>query len=170
VKRHHLSMVAMAAPLLFALPWQEAMGQQKAAKDQIVGAWTYVAVDTVRSDGSRTPMYGPEPHGLVIFDSDGHYALVNARGDLPKFGSKDRLKGTPEEESAIVHGSIAHFGTYEVNEADHTITFRIDTSTFPNWNGVVQKRPFVLAGDNLKWTTPNASGGGTGEVVLKRAR
>lgn len=52
-----------------------------------------------------------------------------------------------------------------------TITFRIQTSTFPNWNGVEQKRPFSLAGDELKWTTtPAASGGGLGEVVLKWAK
>ena len=56
---------------------------QPTLDQQLAGAWTYVSVDTVRPDGSRTPMYGPNPHGLVIFDGHGHYALVNARGDLP---------------------------------------------------------------------------------------
>lgn len=143
---------------------------QQTLDEQLAGAWTYVAVDTVRTDGSRTPMYGPDPHGLVIFDGHGHYALVNSRADLPKYGSNDRMKGTGDEYKATVQGSIAHFGTYRINEADKTITFHIDTSTYPNWNGVEQRRPFVLSGDNLKWTTPAASGGGSGEVVLKRAK
>jgi hypothetical protein len=80
------------------------------------------------------------------------------------------MAGTPEENKAVVQGSIAHFGGYSINEADKTITFQIDTSTFPNWNGVVQKRPFTLTADELKWTTPAASGGGSGEVVLKRVK
>jgi hypothetical protein len=80
------------------------------------------------------------------------------------------MKGTEEEYRAIAQGSIAHFGTYTVNEADKTITFHIDTSTFPNWNGIEQRRPFALSGDDLRWTTPSASGGGSGEIVLKRAK
>lgn len=64
---------------------------------------------------------------------------------------------------------IAHFGTYTVNESDKTITFHVATSSFPNWNGVEQKRPFNIDGDQLKWTTP-ASSGGTAEVVLRRLR
>ena len=147
---------------------REAVG--KTLNEQLVGAWTYVSVDTVRPDGSRTPMYGPDPQGLVIFDGRGHYALVNARAGQPKFASNDRMKGTPVENEAVVHGSIAHFGTYIVNEADSTITFHIETSTFPNWNGVEQRRPFTLTGDDLRWTTPAASGGGSGEVILKRTK
>ena len=143
---------------------------QKTLAEQLAGAWTYVTVDTVRADGSKSPMYGPNPQGLVIFDGHGHYALVNSRADLPKYGSNDRMRGTAEEYKATVQGSIAHFGTYTINEADKTINFHIDTSTFPNWNGVEQRRPFVLSGDDLKWTTPAASGGGSGEVVLKRAK
>ncbi len=151
------------------VPLNDAIGQQKTVKEQLVGTWSYVSADTVRPDGSREPMYGPNPKGLVIFDSNGRYALVNARSDLPKFASNNRMKSTPEENKAVVQGSIAHFGRYTVNEADGTITFYIEGSTFPNWNGIEQKRPFTLTGDQVKWTTP-ASGGGLGEVVLKRAK
>jgi hypothetical protein len=56
-----------------------------------------------------------------------------------------------------------------VDEADKTITFHVAASSFPNWNGVEQKRPFTVNGDRLKWTTP-ASSGGTAEVVLRRLR
>jgi hypothetical protein len=154
------------APLLS----ENALGQEKSLKEQVVGAWTYVSVDTVRPDGSRTPMFGTNPQGLVIFDASGFYALVNVRADQPKFTTNSRMEGTSEENKAVVQGSIAHFGKYTVNETDKTITFQIATSTFPNWNGVEQKRPFTLAGDELKWTTPAASGGGTGEILLKRAK
>ena len=163
----------LSLSLLFlgvALSSSNAIGQQKSLEQQIVGAWTYVSVDTVRQDGSREPMYGFNPQGLVIFDGNGHYALVNARADQPKFASNNRMQGTPDEYKFVVQGSIAHFGRYTVNEEDKTVTFHIQTSTFPNWNGVEQKRPVTLVGDELKWTTPGASGGGQGEVVLRRAK
>ncbi|MBN3780451.1 lipocalin-like domain-containing protein [Burkholderia lata] len=169
---NHIHIVPTVSRLvLLGLALQSGVAlSQQSLDQQLAGAWAYVSVDTVHPDGSRTPMYGPNPHGLVIFDGHGHYALVNSRGDLPKYVSNDRMNGSAEEYRAVVQGSIAHFGTYVVNEADKTITFRIDTSTFPNWNGVEQRRPFVLSGDELRWTTPAASGGGSGEVVLRRAK
>jgi hypothetical protein len=160
------------ATLLFfgvALPPGHAIAEEKSLKDRLIGAWTYVSVDTVRADGSRTQMYGPNPQGIAIFDASGHYALINVRSDLPKYTSGNRLEGKPEEYKTIGVGSIAHFGRYAVNDAEKTITFRIEASTFPNWNGVVQTRPFKIDGDKLRWTTPAASGGGSGEIELKRA-
>lgn len=159
-----------AVSLGMTMPWGGAIAQQGSLNEQVAGAWAYVSVDTVRPNGNRAPMYGPNPQGLVIFDGNGHYALVNARADLPRLASNNRMEGTPEEYKAITQGSIAHFGQYTINEADKTITFKIQTSTFPNWDGAVQKRPFTLKGDELRWTTPAASGGGSGEIVLRRAK
>jgi Lipocalin-like domain len=153
-----------------ALPWGDAVGQQNTLKEQLIGTWTYVSVDIVHPDGSRVPLFGPNPQGLAIFDSNGRYLLLTARAGQPRFASSSRMGGTPEENKAVVQGSIAHFGRYTVNEADKTITFHIETSTFPNWNGVEQKRPITITGDELTWRTPASTGGGTAEVVLKRAR
>ncbi|WP_250491364.1 lipocalin-like domain-containing protein [Caballeronia sp. INML2] len=114
-------------------------------------------------------MYGTNPQGLAVFDGSGHYILMTSRADIAKFASANRTEGTPEENKAVVEGMIAHFGTYTVDEADKTITFHVAASSFPNWNGVEQKRPFTVNGDRLKWTTP-ASSGGTAEVVLRRLR
>ena len=142
---------------------------QSTLQDQIVGTWTYVSVDLVRTDGVREPLFGPNPQGQAIFDSNGRYILMTARAGQAKFASTNRMEGTPEENKAVVQGSIAHFGRYTVDEANKTITFHIQTSTFPNWNGTEQKRPFTVMGEELTWRTP-ASTGGTAEVVLKRAK
>jgi hypothetical protein len=115
-------------------------------------------------------MFGPDPQGLAIFADNGRYVvLLTTRTGQPTFASNNRMEGTPEENKAVVQGSIAHFGRYTVNHAEKTITFHIEASTFPNWNGVEQKRPFTLTVDELKWTTA-ASSGGSAEVILKRAK
>ena len=94
-----------------------------------------------------------------------------ARANLPKFATDNRLAGTAEENKAVVTGSIAHFGSYAVNEADKSITFRIQTSTHPNWDGSEQKRAYTLAGDELRYTVGTAAvGGGTATLVWRRAK
>jgi hypothetical protein len=149
---------------------QAAHAQQKSLSEQIVGTWTYVSADTVSADGTRVPLFGPDPQGMATFDAAGHYILLTMRRGIPRFASTNRNEGTAEENRAVVQGSSAHFGTYTVNEAERTITFNIQTATFPNWNGTVQKRPVSIDGDQLKWTTPASTGSGTAEVVLRRAR
>jgi Lipocalin-like domain len=87
-----------------------------------------------------------------------------------KFASNNRLQGTPEENEAAVHSSIAYFGTYTVSEADHTLNFHIDRCTFPNWDGTDQKRSVTITGDEMKYSNAAASGGGKAELVWKREK
>jgi Lipocalin-like domain len=135
----------------------------------LAGTWTLVSVVT-EQDGNKTEPFGPHPKGILMVDANGRYVLAIARAGLPKIASNNRTTATPEENKAIVGGSNTHFGTVSVNAADKTITFKIETSTFPNWDGTEQKRPFTVTGDELTYTVPAASGGGTATVVWKRAK
>ena len=91
--------------------------------------------------------------------------------DLPRFASNNRAGGSSEENKAVVSKSIAMVGTYTVNPADKSLTFRVESATFPNWNGAEQKRLIVTASKNeLKYVTPAASSGGVGTVTWKRAK
>jgi lipocalin-like protein len=169
-RRSILSISAITALGLVLLPGG-VIAQQKTMKEQIVGSWTYVSADTVAPDGKRAPTFGPNPSGLTIFGSDGHYVSFVVRADVPKFASDSRSAGTPEENKAVVQGGIATFGRYAINEADHTLTLNIERSSFPNWNGTEQRRPITLTADELKYVVPVASGGGgRGEVTLKRVK
>jgi hypothetical protein len=138
------------------------------AKD-LAGTWTLVSVVT-EQDGKKTDTFGPHPKGILMVDANGRYVIAIARAGLPKVASNNRTTGTPEENKAIVGGSITHFGTVAVNAADQTITFKIETATFPNWDGTEQKRAFTVTGDELTYTVPAASGGGTATTVWKRAK
>ncbi|HEU4951365.1 MAG TPA: lipocalin-like domain-containing protein [Holophagaceae bacterium] len=136
------------------------------------GTWTLVRVDNLKADGSRIPLYGEHPAGLLILDASGRYILQILREGRPRFISGDKAKGTAEEYRAAVQGTNAHFGRYEVDAAAGTITFRIDHASFPNWEGTVQVRPFRLEGDELVYSVPSPTSGGivTGEVAWRRIR
>jgi hypothetical protein len=155
-----------------ALPASDAVAQQKSLKEQLVGTWKLVSSHNVRSDGSRVDNYGPNPRGILIYTSDGHFVLVNTRSDLPKLASNSRDRGTPEEYKAVVQGSLAYFGTYSVNEADKVITAQIEGSTFANMiGGPDQKRIITsLTADELKFTNPASTSGAALELVWKRAK
>jgi Lipocalin-like domain len=134
---------------------------------ELVGTWTVVSGDTVRADGSRASTFGDNPKGRLVFTDDGCFIYLYLRGDLPKFASNNRTTGTADENKAVVQGSIATFRTYSV--AGNELSLKIEHSTFPNWIGADQKRTIAVTGDELKWNNPAGSGGGTVELVLKRA-
>ncbi len=149
-----------------------AVAQQKSVKEQLVGTWTLVSAASVRSDGSKVDVFGPNPKGTLIYTSDGHFALVQMRADLPKLASNSRDRGTPEENKAVVQGSIAYFGTYAVNEAEKVITLQLEGSTFANLVGGGEQKRLItsITADELKFVMPKTPSGSTLEVGWKRAR
>ena len=168
-------LTATAVSLLIlgvALPVGDAAAQQKSLKEQLVGTWKFVSSHNVRNDGSRVDLYGPNPRGILIYTSDGYFALVNTRSDLPKIASNSRDRATPEEYKALVQGSLAYFGTYSVNEADKVITLQIEGSTFANLIGRADQKRIItsLTADELKFTNPASTSGATLELVWKRAK
>ena|ERR1700676_199711 len=136
--------------------------------EDLVGTWQLVS-NVIDQGGKKIDQFGPNPHGILSFESSGRYALVIVRDSLPKFVSNGRANGTPEENKAVVQGSIAHFGTYGVR--DNSIVFNVEYSTFPNWDGGVQQRPFTLKGDEMSFFVAAASlGGGSSQVAWKRLK
>ena len=115
-RRGVLSVFAIATLGLALLP-ASAFSQQKSLKEQIVGAWTQVSTKYKFPDGKTIDTFGSNAKGMMMLDAAGHVVFINMRSDLPKFASKDRTKGTSEENQAVVAGSFAYFGTYTVDEA-----------------------------------------------------
>jgi lipocalin-like protein len=136
----------------------------------LVGTWTLVSIK-LEQDGKKTDFYGPNPQGQATYEANGRVSVIITRSDLPKFASNNRQAGTPEENKAVVQGSIAYFGTYTVDEAAKTVTSHIESCSFPNWNGTDRKLTLNLSGDELNLTSPTSSTGtGSNQQVWKRAQ
>jgi hypothetical protein len=150
-----------------------ASAQQKSIKDLLVGNWSLLLVDNIKDDGTHVPGFGPNPDGSLIFTADGHYSLQIIRYGRPAFASKDRLKGTADENKAAVQGMVSHFGTYTVDEANKTVTFRIAASSFPNWDATTQKRAVTAITDELltyNTAAPSTSGYVRAELAWKKTK
>jgi Lipocalin-like domain len=137
---------------------QSAKTSAKTLRDGLVGTWSFVIAEITAADGKKTLPFGDRPTGMLIFTADGHFSQVHVAGDLPKIASNNRLAGTAEDNKAIVHGSLALFGAYTVDEDKKTLTFKIEGSTYPNLAGVAQTRTIdLLSDDEFRNTNPAAS-------------
>jgi hypothetical protein len=144
---------------------------EQSSRDQILGAWSLVSVESVRDDGVKSEPFGTNPKGVIIFSPEGHFSLFQSRSEVPKLASNDRAKATPDEATAVMAAAIAYYGTYSLNEADKTITVRLEGSTFANLLGGEQKRLITaLTADELAFTNPRTPAGLTLHTRWRRAK
>lgn len=160
-------MKAVCASLAFlAVLACPAVSAQSAA--DVVGTWSLVSSVTEK-DGVTTDQFGAGARGSLVLDAGGRFMLTIIGPGLPRFASNNRADGTAEENKAVMSRSIAMIGTYVVNPAERVLVFKVESSTFPNWNGTEQKRLLApTSRDELKYVTPTASSGGLGKVTWKR--
>jgi len=150
-----LVLAALALPLMAAAsPSPEPLS--------LTGTWVMDSAYEIRADGTRTTNYGEHPNGLLMVDSSGQYSIQIFRPGRPKFASGVKAKGQPEEYRDASLGSSTHFGKVAVDAAGHQLTFDIDASSFPNWEGKRQVRDYTYADGVLTYAVPaKASGNGT---------
>ena len=115
------------------------------------GTWTLAFADVVHPDGTRGHDYGDPPKGVLHVDRAGHYAMFIFNPGRSKFASNDKSKGTPEEYRGAIMGTSSHYGTVQMDPAAHTLTFHVDGSTYPNWEGATQVRRYTFDGDVLSY-------------------
>jgi hypothetical protein len=144
-----------------------AFAQVRVTKEQVIGTWTFKSVTAQRPDSTSFEPWGPKPHGTYILSANGRFAVQVMRSDLPNFASNNRLKGSPEENQTVVHGSLAYFGTFTVDEAGGAILFRIEGSTYPNWKGDTQKRIITaISANEMVIENPTGSAGARARITL----
>jgi hypothetical protein len=141
----------------------------KSDKERFIGTWTLVSL-TAGEGANQTLPYGPNPKGTMMIDANGRFSIMVMRSDLPKFAANNRMSGTPEENKAVVQGSIAYFGTYSIDEATHVLTVNVEGGTYPNFVGGTQTRILSFDGDEVTYFNPTPSMGGSAKVTYRRAK
>jgi hypothetical protein len=145
--------------------------QAQPLKQQLAGTWTLTSFESFDGNNVKVPnMEGGDLKGLLILTDNGRMS-VQVISDYPKIASGDRMKTTPTEDKAVAHGMLSFFGTYTVNDADKTILYRIERSSFPNQVRPDEiKRAVTLSGDELKIENPGRTAGGRTVMVWRRIK
>ena len=163
----------IAALLALAVSAAAAAAQPATSlKDGIVGSWNFVVAEVTAPDGKRSFPFGETPKGILIFTADGSFAQIHVAGDVPRISSNNRLTGSPEEYADIMRRSLSVFGTYTVDETGRTVTYKIVSSSFPNWQGETQTRAIdKLTAEEFVNTNRSVAGGrGSASNFYKRAK
>ncbi|HET9087112.1 MAG TPA: lipocalin-like domain-containing protein [Acidobacteriaceae bacterium] len=111
--------VLTAGVVLASLAWTQTTknttSSQRSARDKLIGAWRLVRIDSPGSDGHSI---AAQPKGMLIYSQDGH---VSVQLMYPK--------GANVPSNEYVHdGYEASFGSYDVDEATHTVTHHVQGS------------------------------------------
>lgn len=141
-----------------------------AAETPLTGSWTLVQADRLMPDGQQVHDYGEAPKGLLIIDAEGHYSLQIYDSLRAKYATGDRAKGTAEEYRANALGISDHFGTIDVDVPNHTMILHVENGSYPNQDGLSQKRVYELKGDVLSYKVAARPDGSVPISVWRRLK
>lgn len=132
------------------------------------GTWVLVAADKILPGGERTRDYGESPKGRLIVDAQGRYSLQIFKSERLTFASGAKAHGTADEYASAALGSSTHYGTVVADAERHILTFTIEGSSFPNWEGASQKREYTLKDGVLTYRVPARADGTVPISVWRR--
>jgi hypothetical protein len=131
--------LVLALPTAAQSPTEQRIGSS--LKEQLVGSWSLVQNCEEFQDGKKNcnPL-GPNLKGLLMFDANS-FSFQMIGGDRAKTADPR----TP------IGPLVAYFGTYSTNDADNTVTYHIERSTWPNFEGQDQTRIVTIKGDQMSY-------------------
>ena len=141
------------------------MAEQSARAD-LIGSWILVEIIHTFANGRVQKSFGAGD-GVLTLEDNGRFCQCLLRDDLPRIASDNRGSVTAQESGAIVQGSLTFFGTWSLNDA--ALTFHIERSSFPNWNGMDQTRLITAStAARLTITAPASTLGARGDQTWER--
>jgi hypothetical protein len=115
----------------------------KSDADRLVGAWHLVSLGDQGPDGKFRAVEGLK--GTLIYSRDGHMSVQIM---YPK-------QNAGLTNDYVLNGYEASFGSYDVNEAAHTVTHHVQGSITPGLVGKSLTRVFKMSGRRMVIQSPN---------------
>jgi hypothetical protein len=110
---------ALAALVAFSgLTQAQSAGKHAAVHDsgRLIGAWHLVRIEAPGPDGRPADI--PQPKGMLIYTRDGHMSVQLM---YPR-------SANAQSNEYVQDGYEASFGSYEIDEATHTLTHHVQGS------------------------------------------
>jgi Lipocalin-like domain len=111
--RHSALAVVVA---IASLSQAQSANKQAVDHERLIGAWHLTHIDVPGPDGKPTPI--PQPVGMLIYTGDGHMSVQLM---YPK-------SANAQSNEYVQDGYEASFGSYDVDEASHTLTHHVQGS------------------------------------------
>jgi hypothetical protein len=127
-----------------------------------------VAADKILPGGEVARDYGDAPKGRLIVDDQGRYSLQIFKSERLRFATDSKANGSADEFKSAVVGSSTHYGMVTIDYKQNLLVFSIEGSSFPNWEGTVQKRQYKIDGQELSYQVPPRADGSIPISVWRR--
>jgi hypothetical protein len=134
--------------------------------DTLQGRWKLIAAEDIRADGSvaRLP-WGRHPVGSIVVEGGACYVQIMS-SDTPAFSG-----ATPVNEqmkASLLSSYIAYSGPCAFNDAEGSVSLKVEAAWRPDYVGTDQKRMFRFDNGRLLFgTLPNTIRVGT-ETLTRR--
>ena len=123
----------------------------------MAGVWELESLQDHRPNGDVLDWMGKQPTGTLIYSPEGRMSLQIMRdppsrvvGPMWSSDGRDLVADASANEIRDAYrGFYAYFGTWELDEAAHTVTHRIQGSVRSMEVGVGYVRPYELSGEQL---------------------
>lgn len=117
----------------------------------VIGTWKLTKFE-MKTDDKITYPYGDNPSGYLIYNENGHMAVLISKKDRKNVSTED-ITNIPEiEKSQLVDGFLGYTGKYEV--LTDRIVHHVELSFIPNWIGRSLERFHQLKEGCLILETP----------------
>ena len=108
-----LAMVMVIAGLTQAQSAKKHVEDHGSARERLIGAWHLAHIEA--PDGAGKPVDIPQPKGMLIYTRDGHMSVQLM---YPK-------SANAQSNEYVRDGYEASFGSYDVDEATHTLIHHV---------------------------------------------
>src|SRR5262245_23732316 len=137
-----------------------------ALKDKFVGTWKLVSIETRNAKGEVVPPAAGTSNriGYIIYDPSGYMAV-----SIMPLGRKKYAGAQPTDQEVMgaLTGYTAYFGTFSFNEAEGSVTHRLQGSLNAGM-AADQKRFFELNGNRLTLKPPAGQNGNQQRLTWER--
>ena len=113
---HCWALATVLASVALAQAGKKHPDDHNSSRERLIGAWHLVRIDSPGPDGRSIP--APQPKGMLIYTRDGHMSVQLM---YPK-------SAPPLSNEYVSDGYEASFGSYDVDEATHTLTHHVQGS------------------------------------------
>jgi hypothetical protein len=118
----------------------------------LVGTWSVRAIEITDSAGRTVAT--SRPVGMIVYTPEGRMAvqiMVLPRPVVPPVpeGPDEVAAWSSEQVRRVVETYDAYFGTYQLDEASHTVTHHVEGELRPNYVGAAYARRYEVDGDRL---------------------
>lgn len=125
-------------------------GGAPAAAADVVGTWRLASLVSIRESGEAVVGWrGPQPTGLLVYQSDGAVAVQIVRDPRARMSAADAETAPVQEKAQAFDAYYAYFGRYELEGAKGLLRHVVENSLWPNEVGHTYQHRFRLAGDSL---------------------